>query len=67
MIKDICGDCTSIKLEKQKMDFDKNKLDWYCYNPIDVIEELTIYCISNNNRLFMRSEQALDYIRTRKN
>lgn len=68
LIKNVCMDIDIEKIEfKDKtMDFDTNNSIWKCYEAKETVEKVTKYCKENNIPFYMRSRQAVEYIRNRK-
>ena len=47
------------------MDFDNNDKVWKCYEAKEIVEKVTQFCKENGIPFYMRSNPAIEYIRSR--
>ena len=48
------------------MDFDNNTKIWKCYEATEIVKDVTKYCNETNIHFYMRSNPAVEYIRSLK-
>ena len=48
------------------MDFDNNTKIWKCYEATEIVKDVTNYCNKTNIHFYMRSNPAVEYIRSLK-
>lgn len=67
LINDICKDFDMKKVQfvEKIMDFDNNDKVWKCYEAKEIVEKVTQFCKENGIPFYMRSNPAIEYIRSR--
>ena len=66
LMNDVCKnfDIKEVQFIEQTMDFDNNDKVWKCYEAKEIVEKVNEFCKENKIPFFMRSNPAIEYIRS---